>query len=120
MFTNWTHRYATVKRGAMFVVLIAISINPWRFLTQAAVFLSVLNVFAVFSSCTSIILIADYWIVRQRKWKIPDLYHEDGIYWFTKGWNFRAVAAWWIGVIPSIRKLIIEYLICSALLGNFN
>lgn len=46
----------------MFVVSFALAFNPWRLLTQAADFIQVLNIFAVLSSCTGIILIADHWL----------------------------------------------------------
>lgn len=47
---------------------------------------------------------ADYWLIRQRKWKIPDLYHPEGIYWYTGGFNLRAIAAWTCAIIPTLRK----------------
>ncbi len=103
-FAGLAPKYLDMKRSAIILAITAVACNPWRFLTQALVFVEVLNVFAVFSSCTSILLIVDYWIIRGRKWKIPDLYHQDGIYWFTGGWNLRAVAAWVLAVIPSMRK----------------
>ncbi|KUJ15047.1 uncharacterized protein LY89DRAFT_566485, partial [Mollisia scopiformis] len=48
------------------------------------------------------ILIADYWIVRKRLWNVPDLYVEDGIYWYTGGWNLRAVVSLFVGMIPGL------------------
>jgi len=47
---------------------------------------------------------ADYYAVRRRKVKLSDLYHDSpkGIYWFTRGINFRAYAAWILGFAPSI------------------
>ena len=40
-------------------------------------------------------------------WKIPDLYKAGNgfIYWYTRGWNLRALAAWLIAITPSMRKL---------------
>lgn len=52
------------------------------------------------------ILVCDYWLVRRRKWKIPDIFEQDGIYWFTAGINWRAIFAFFIGIFPLMRKLI--------------
>jgi len=35
-------------------------------------------------------------------WKVTDMYREDGIYWYTGGWNLRAIAAVIIGVVPGL------------------
>lgn len=51
---------------------------------------------------------ADYWIIRKRKWVVPDLFDPRGIYWFTGGWNLRAVAALVIGMAPSCPGFIIN------------
>lgn len=50
------------------------------------------------------ILITDFWIVRRQHWKIPDLFREDGVYWYTWGLNWRAFVCFFLGCIPSMRK----------------
>jgi len=37
---------------------------------------------------------------------MPDLYREHGIYWYTYGFNLRAFAAFFIGIIPSMPGLV--------------
>lgn len=77
-----------------------IIIQPWRFLTQAGTFLTVLSGFGVFFAPMTGIMCADFWIVRGQKLKIPDLYKQDGVYWYHGGLNWRAfvtfffVCAW--------------------------
>lgn len=48
------------------------------------------------------ILCTDFWIVRRQKLKIPDLYQQDGIYWYTFGFNWRAITAFVIAIFPSL------------------
>jgi len=48
------------------------------------------------------ILVADFWVVRRTKWNIPDLYSEDGIYWFWNGLNWRAFTAYFLGMVWAI------------------
>jgi NCS1 family nucleobase:cation symporter-1 len=98
------YRYVSMRRGAIILAVLSVAINPWRFLTQASIFITVLSTFAIFSSATSPILNADYWLVRKKAWKVPDLYHRDGIYWYTYGWNLRGLIAWSCAVLPSFRE----------------
>lgn len=39
-------RYVDMRRGALFLCVLGVACNPWRFLTQATVFLSVVSSFA--------------------------------------------------------------------------
>ncbi|PPJ50640.1 hypothetical protein CBER1_05227 [Cercospora berteroae] len=50
------------------------------------------------------ILVTDFWIVRKRLIKTDDLYrgNNESIYWYFKGFNWRAYAAFIIGVIPAM------------------
>jgi NCS1 family nucleobase:cation symporter-1 len=87
------------------LALLSVACNPWRFLNQAAIFITVLSTFAIFSSVTSPILTADYWLVRKKAWKVPDLYHENGIYWYFHGFNPRSLGVWFCTISISISKL---------------
>ncbi|MFJ4183617.1 cytosine permease, partial [Streptomyces sp. NPDC089733] len=48
------------------------------------------------------ILIADYWIVRRTVLDLADLYRPGGRYWYTNGWNWRAVVAFAVGGVLAI------------------
>jgi NCS1 family nucleobase:cation symporter-1 len=58
-------------------------------------------------------MIVDYWLVRNQRLALPDLYRTKGIYSYSAGWNWRAVIATligcalaWIGlVVPTLRPL---------------
>lgn len=50
------------------------------------------------------VLVTDFWIVRRQHWKIPDLFREDGIYWYTWGLNWRAFLCFFLACIPSMRE----------------
>jgi NCS1 family nucleobase:cation symporter-1 len=98
-------RYMSIKRAAILLSMVSIACNPWRFLSQASIFIEAMSVFAVFATATTAILTSDYFFVRKRAWKVPDLYHQDGIYWYFSGFNVRAIVAWLLAVTPSLRKL---------------
>jgi NCS1 family nucleobase:cation symporter-1 len=99
-------RFFDMRRGLILVCIVGILIQPWRMLTQAITFLTVLSAFGVFFSAMTGILIADFWIVRKQKLKIPDLYQENGIYYYTHGWNIRAFGVFFVSIAPSMPGLV--------------
>jgi NCS1 family nucleobase:cation symporter-1 len=44
--------------------------------------------------------LSDYWILRKGILKLPDLYTENGIYWYYHGWNVRMLIALILGMVP--------------------
>ncbi len=48
------------------------------------------------------ILIADYWILRRGSLDLADLYRRGGRYWYSGGWNWRAVVAFVVGGVLAI------------------
>ncbi|KAK8138559.1 hypothetical protein PG984_001939 [Apiospora sp. TS-2023a] len=92
-------RYASRRRGSVIFALLGVLANPWRFLTQATTFITVLSSFGVFMSPAAAVLVVDFWLVRRTKWNIPDLYSPDGIYWFWHGVNWRALLSYFLGMV---------------------
>jgi NCS1 family nucleobase:cation symporter-1 len=45
------------------------------------------------------VLVADYFIVRRRKYQTDDLYKSDGAYWYRGGVNAWGLVAWGAGVV---------------------
>jgi nucleobase:cation symporter-1, NCS1 family len=46
------------------------------------------------------VMIADYWILRRRRLDVVELYKPEGCYAYSGGWNWRAIVAVLVGVIP--------------------
>ena len=95
-------KYLSQRRGAIIFSILGILAQPWRFLTQAITFITVLSSFGVFMSPAAAILIVDFWLIRKQKWNIPELYKPGGIYWFTGGANWRAFVAYFLGMWPAL------------------
>ncbi|KAF2166677.1 hypothetical protein M409DRAFT_66647 [Zasmidium cellare ATCC 36951] len=91
-------KYVSRRRGSIIFSILGVLANPWRFLTQAETFITVLSSFGVFMSPAASILVVDFWLVRRCKWNIPDLYRQGGVYWFWHGMNWRAYAAYFLGM----------------------
>ena len=93
-------RFFTIRRGMIVMSGLAFVLNPWQLLNGASKFLNVLGGYGVFLGPMTGIMFADYFLVRHRKYKLTDLYTENtsSIYWYWKGVNWRAFAAWVMGV----------------------
>lgn len=100
-------KYLSIRRGSILLIILTIIVQPWRFFSQAAIVVQILSVLTLFVGASTYVLIVDYWIIRQRRWKIPDLFMGRGsIYWYTGGWNFRTVGALGMGMWPSMPGLV--------------
>lgn len=95
-------KYISQRRGALILSFVGILAQPWRFLTGATTFITVLGSFGVFMSPAGAILAVDFWLIRHQKWNIPDLYTPHGVYWFWNGVNWRAMVAYFLGMFPAL------------------
>lgn len=93
-------RWFTIRRGGYATILFAFVMQPWSLYSSATNFLTVVSSFNIFLGPLMGIMFADYFLLRKRTMKLTELYSEapESIYWYTKGWNLRAVIAWPMGV----------------------
>ncbi|KUI67734.1 Uridine permease [Cytospora mali] len=92
-------RWFTVRRGGYATILFAFIMQPWSLLNSATSFLTVVGSLSVFLGPLMGIMFADYFIVRRTTVKLTALYGgSTSIYWYSKGWNWRAAVAWPVGV----------------------
>ncbi|KAE9963100.1 hypothetical protein BLS_009686 [Venturia inaequalis] len=92
-------RWINIRRGAYIGLVLSIAMCPWELLSSAATFISVLSAYSVFLGPLIGIHICDYWVIRQRRIKLSDLYHgrPDGFFHYWHGINPRAFIAWACG-----------------------
>lgn len=92
-------RWFTVRRGGYLTILFAFIMQPWSLLNSATSFLTVVGSLSVFLGPLMGIMFADYFLIRKTTVQLTSLYGDSGsIYWYSKGWNWRAAVAWPIGV----------------------
>ncbi|TGO74934.1 hypothetical protein BELL_0246g00030 [Botrytis elliptica] len=78
-------------------------IQPWYLLKSAVIFISFLASYQIFLSAITGVLLCHYFVIARGFLKIPDLYTSDkkAAYHYKGGWNWRAYAAYVIGIIPN-------------------
>ncbi|KAK3937829.1 NCS1 nucleoside transporter, partial [Diplogelasinospora grovesii] len=96
-------KYLTIKRGFFICAVLSVAINPWFLLGSASVFVSFLGSYQIFLSSITGVLLANYYFVQRGYIRIPDCFTSShaGAYYYYHGWNWRAYAAYFIGVIPN-------------------
>jgi nucleobase:cation symporter-1, NCS1 family len=63
----------------------------------------------VYFAAGTTILLSDYWVIRKKLLKMPDLYKgADGIYWYTNGVNYRCIIALFGGAVICIPGFIMS------------
>lgn len=103
-------KYINIRRGSYIVTIIGVAVCPWNFVTRPTTFITVLSGWSVFLSPMTGIIISDYFLVRKQGLHIGDLYcgNSSSAYWYTCGFNWRAIVAWSMGFWPLLPGLIRE------------
>lgn len=110
-------RWINIRRGCYILTVIAVAICPWNFVNSVTTFINVLSGWSIFLSGMTGILIFDYFLVRRGELHVGDLYKsgKESAYWYTGGFNWRAIVAWAMGVWPLLRMLL--FFLPSTLVG---
>ena len=92
---NVSPRHISFARGGLITAVLSILVLPWQLYNRP----EIINVFVGgLGACLGPlfgIIIVDYYWIRRRHVVVKDLYDASagGRYWYTGGWNLRAVAA---------------------------
>src|SRR5438105_12840119 len=113
-FSNLWPRKISFRTGGVITCLMGIALMPWKLLANYKTFiLGWLGGYAAFLGPIAGIMICDYFLVRKRRLLVRDLYLRGGVYEYSRGFNWRAVAALALGAgtalvglaVPSVRAL---------------
>ena len=102
-FSNIAPHKITFKQGAMITAVIGIVMMPWRLYNDAAAYIFTWLIgYGALLGPVAGIMIADYFLLRRGVVVVNDLYRRHGIYEYSRGVNWIAMAALAAGVAPSL------------------
>ena len=102
-FSNIAPHKITFKQGAMITAVIGIVMMPWRLYNDAAAYIFTWLIgYGALLGPVAGIMIADYFLLRRGVVLVNDLYRRHGIYEYSRGVNWIAMAALAAGVAPSL------------------
>jgi len=107
MYADNHYRYINLRRGQIICAILGFAICPWLIQAKAQRFLGFLSGYCVFLGPLVGLLVSDYWLVRKGKgYNVRALYQPgNSLYWYTAGFNWRAIAAMLVGIVPLIPGL---------------
>ncbi|PGH03613.1 hypothetical protein AJ80_08665 [Polytolypa hystricis UAMH7299] len=105
-FTALAPRYINIRRGQLLCAVLSWILVPWKILESAGSFLNFIVAYAVFLGPIAGIMLVDFWVLKGRKYDSLALYQPWNIYQYWHGVNWRAIAAFIIGIGPSLPGLV--------------
>ncbi len=102
-FENLWPRRITFATGAVLTGLLSLLMQPWYVLATFSNYVFTwLGTYGTLLGPFDGIAIADYWLVRELRLDLMQLYSRNGRYDYAGGWNVRAIAALVVGWIPPL------------------
>ncbi|XP_002519429.2 purine-uracil permease NCS1 [Ricinus communis] len=112
----------TFRRGALLTALLGIAFQPWRLLQSSESFVYTWLVgYSALLGPIGGILLADYYLIKRTNLSVKDLYTLSpyGAYYYSGGYNWVAVIALVIGILPVIPGFLEKVGILSAVPNIF-
>jgi NCS1 family nucleobase:cation symporter-1 len=98
-FAHLWPRVISFRVGGFITGVIGILIQPWHILANASFYIDKWLVgYSSLLGAVGGVLIADYFVIRHTHLNQSGLYQKDGPYWYTGGFNPRAMIALVVGI----------------------
>src|SRR5438874_2848545 len=113
-FSNISPRRISFRTGGLITCAMGIVMQPWKLMADYGSYIfGWLVGYSGFLGPIAGVLICDYFIVRKKVLLVEDLYQRNGVYEYSRGFNWTAVAALASGaavvfvglVVPRLRGL---------------
>ncbi len=104
-FSNLWPRRISFRTGGVITAVIGILMFPWEIYENLAAYIFTWLVgYGSLLGAIAGVMIVDYWVIRRERLDLYDLYSADprGRYWYASGFNWRAIAAVLVAVVPVI------------------
>lgn len=109
--TGLLPRVFKIVRGQLFCGVISLAIVPWKLLTDGAGFITFLGSYNIFIAPICGIVLTDYYVVKRGNIHVPSLFRPapGSLYYYTKGWNLKALGCWVCAATFGIPGLVGSY-----------
>ena len=110
-FSNLYPRKISFKIGGLITCLMGLLMQPWRWLASHGTYvMGWLVGYSSFLGPIAGVMIADYYVLRKRVISTDDLFVRGGAYEFSRGFNWRAIAALAAGIFVALIGLVVSAL----------
>jgi NCS1 family nucleobase:cation symporter-1 len=102
-FSNAWPRRVSFRTGAIVTGVLGVVIMPWKLLSDPHVYIyNWLGFYGGVLGAVAGVLVAGYWFKARTRLELPALYLPRSRYWYTGGWNWRAVGATVLGAVLAV------------------
>jgi NCS1 family nucleobase:cation symporter-1 len=98
-FANLDPRRVSFRMGGLLAGLLGIAILPWKLLDM---YQGWLISYSGLLGAVGGVIVCDYLVLRRGRLLLADLYRQDGVYAYTDGVNWRAIAATIAGIAVAL------------------
>ena len=102
-FANLSPQRVSFRAGGLIAGLLGIAILPWKLLDM---YQGWLISYSGLLGAVGGVIVCDYLVLRRGRLELADLYRPDGVYRYTDGINWRAVAATVAGIVVPLIGLV--------------
>ena len=98
-------QYISIRRAFYICAVLSVAICPWYLLGTASNFISYLASYQIFLSSITGVMLCHYYVIAKGKLHVRDLFlapQEGGVYSYFYGLNWRAFAAYLLGIAPNV------------------
>lgn len=114
-FSNLAPNKINFRMGGYITGIIGILIFPWKLVEDPSGYIySWLVGYSALLGPVGGILITDYYLIRKQRLILDDLYTHKGIYGYKNGFNWVAIIAFIVGVIPNIPGFLLQVKLVDA------
>ncbi|CAL8583633.1 hypothetical protein XPA_009253 [Xanthoria parietina] len=100
--TGLCPKYINIFRATLLISIFCIVCTPWNIIKNAAGLLAFLSGYSCVMGPMAGVMVSDFYLVKNRKLDVHELYKDHGIYHYAYGINWRAFAAFGAGFVPLI------------------
>jgi nucleobase:cation symporter-1, NCS1 family len=102
-FANLSPSKIDFRKGGYITGVIGILIFPWKLIADPSGYIFTWLVgYSSLLGPVGGIMIVDYYFIRKQTLVVDDLYNSKGIYSFSNGFNYKAILALTLGIIPNV------------------
>jgi NCS1 family nucleobase:cation symporter-1 len=98
-FSHLSPKRISFRTGGLITAVVGVLIMPWKLIESSHGYIFTwLVAYSALLGAVGGILICDYWLLRRARLSVADLFDPNGRYAYAHGTNWRAVAAFVIGL----------------------
>ncbi|GAA0625748.1 NCS1 family nucleobase:cation symporter-1 [Kutzneria viridogrisea] len=102
-FSNAFPRRITFATGGLITGVLGVLIQPWRLISDPHIYIFTwLGFYGGVLAAVAGVLVAGYWVVDRTELDLVELYRPGGRYWFSGGWNWRALVSTVVGAVLAV------------------